>query len=288
MRYPVFSPRIHLASTPGKLFLLLLIALSAANIRQSALGQPVFSGARNAALGGASTAFPDDAAGQVNPAAWGQTDARFLALHGARLYGLPELQFAGFRLAIPFQKGAIAGDVSVFGFDLYRHVALGAGFGRRFGFGTHREVHTGVRAGWNQVYIANHGQAGALGLTAGVLLPITPFISLGAAAHNLTVVAGPLRSDLRRSIAVGAAWRPSESFAMTADATKEVRSPFSIATGVEIRLVEILALRGGIASGPRRASGGIGLNRAPVRADFAAQRHEILGWTPSMSLLYSW
>ncbi|MXW63734.1 MAG: hypothetical protein F4Z69_02765 [Bacteroidetes bacterium SB0668_bin_1] len=252
------------------------------------MGQPVFSGARSAALGGASTAFPDDAAGQVNPAAWGQTDTRILALHGAQLYGLPELRFAGLHLVVPFQRGAIAGGASVFGFDLYRHFVLGAGYGRRFGFGTHREVHAGVRTEWNQVYIANHGQAGALGLTAGVLLPITPFISLGAAAHNLTAFAGPLRSDLRRCLAVGAAWRPSETFAMTTDIAKETRSPLSIAAGIEIRLTEVLALRGGIASGPRRASGGIGLSLASVRADFAVQRHGILGWTPSMSFLYSW
>ena len=288
MHSPTLCPRVYPAPCLGRILLLLLIALPIANIRQSAIGQPVFSGARNAALGGASTAFPDDAAGQVNPAAWGQTDTRLLALHGAQLYGLPELRFAGLRLVLPFQKGAIAGGASVFGFDLYRHFALGAGFGRRFGFGTHREVHAGVRIEWNQVYIANHGQAGALGLTAGVLLPITPFISLGAAAHNLAAVAGPLRSDLRRRLAVGAAWRASDAFAVTMDAAKEVRSPLSIAAGVEIRLTEVLALRGGLASGPRRASGGIGLSLASVRADFAAQRHEILGWTPSMSLLYSW
>ncbi len=252
------------------------------------MGQPVFSGARNAALGGASTAFPNDDAGQVNPAVWGQADTRILALHGAQLYGLPELRFAGLHLVVPFQRGAIAGGASVFGFDLYRHFVLSAGYGRRFGFGTHREIHAGVRAEWNQVYIANYGQAGALGLTGGVLIPITPFISLGAVAYNMTAVAGSLRSDLHRSLAVGVAWRPSETFAVTTDVAKEVRSPLSIAAGIEIRLTEVLALRGGISSGPRRASGGIGLSLASVRADFAAQRHEILGWTPSMSLLYSW
>ena len=268
--------------------MLLLTALPAANTRQSAMGQPLFSGARDAALGGASAAFPDDAAGQVNPAAWGQVDTRILALHGAQLHGLPELRFAGIRIVAPFQEGAIAGGVSAFGFNLYRHFVLDAGFGRRFGFGTHRQVHAGVRAEWNQVYIANHGQAGALGLTGGVLLPITPFVSLGAVAYNLTAVAGPLRSDLRRCLAVGAVWQPSEAFAMTTDVAKEVRSPLSMAAGIEIRLTQALALRGGIASGPRQASGGIGLSLASVRVDFAAQRHEILGWTPSMSLLYFW
>ncbi len=252
------------------------------------MGQPVFSGARSAALGGASTALPNEAAGQVNPAAWAQADTRILALHGAQLYGLPELRFAAVRLVVPLRTGAIAGGASAFGFDLYRHFVLDAGLGRRFGFGTHRQIHAGVRAEWNQVYIANHGQAGALGLTGGVLLPITPFISLGAVAYNLVTVAGPLRSDLRRSLAVGAVWRPSKTFAMTTDVTKEVRSPLSMSAGLEIRLIDVLALRGGIASGPRQASGGIGLSLASVRADFAAQRHEILGWTPSMSLLYSW
>ena len=209
-------------------------------------------------------------------------------MHGAQLYGLPELRFAAIRFVVPFRKGTVAGGISAFGFDLYRHMVLDAGFGGRFGFGTHRQVYVGMRAAWNQVYMANYGQAGAMALTGGVLLPITPFISLGAVAYNLTAVAGHLRSDLRRRLAVGAMWRPSETFAMTTDVAKEVRSPLSIAAGIEVRLTDVLALRGGIASGPRQASGGIGLRLASVRADFAAQRHEILGWTPSMSFLYSW
>lgn len=282
------SFRVYPVPLLSRMLLLLLAALPVTNTRQSAMGQPVFSGARSAALSGASTAFTDDAAGQVNPAAWGQADTRILALHGAQLYGLPELRFAAIRLVVPFRRGAIAGGASAFGFDLYRHIVLDAGFGGRFGFGTHRQVHVGMRAEWNQVYIANHGQAGALALTGGVLLPVTPFISLGAVAYNLTAVAGPLRSDLRRRLAVGAVWRPSETFAMTTEVAKEVRSPLSVAAGIEIRLADVLALRGGLASGPRRASGGIGLRLASIRADFAAQRHEILGWTPSMSLLYSW
>ena len=270
------------------MLLVLLATLSAAPAAPCAFGQPVFYGARSTALGGTSAALPNDAAGQGNPAAWAQADGRIVALHGAQLYGLPELRFVAARLVAPLRKNAVAGGVSAFGFDLYRHVTAEAGFARRIGFGSRRDAYAGLRVEWNQAYIAGYGQPGALSLTSGILFPITPFISMGAVAYRLAAVAGPLRSDLSRRLAAGVSWNPSPALTLAADAAKEVRSPLSLSAGVEIRMIEALALRGGFASGPRRTSGGFGLRFSSIRTDFAVQKHDALGWTPSMSLRYSW
>ncbi len=251
-------------------------------------GQPALYGARSAALGGASAALPDDAAGQGNPAAWAQANTRIASLHGAQLYGLPELRLVGARLVAPVRRSAVAGSVSAFGFDLYRHMTAAGGYARRIGFGSHRNAYAGIRVEWRQAYIAHYGQPGALSLTGGVLFPVTPFISLGDVAYRLAAFAGPLRSELSRRLAAGALWSPSSALTIITDVAKEVRSPLSASAGIEIRMVDALILRGGFASGPRRTSGGIGLRVASIQADFAVQKHYALGWTPSMSLHYSW
>lgn len=273
---------------PRSILLAFLVALFATDAPPCALGQPVLYGARSAALGGATAALPDDAAGQGNPATWAQANAPAASLHGAQLYGLPELKLVGAQLVAPVGQGAMGGSVSAFGFDLYRHITATGGYARRIGFGSHRNVYAGARAEWNQAYIANYGQPGALSLTAGVLFPVTPFVSLGAVAYRLASFAGPLRADLSRRLAAGALWSPSAALTLVVDAAKEIRSPLSASAGIEIRMVDALAMRGGFASGPRRTTGGIGLRVASLRADFAVQKHDALGWTPYLSLHYSW
>ena len=285
---PAPCPAPRQAGRVSRRIRLLRFLLVAFALAPPAFGQPVFYGARNAALGGTSAALPDDAAGQGNPAAWAQANERIAALHGAQLYGLPELRFAAARFVAPVRAGAVSAGVSTFGFDLYRHIAADAGYARSIGFGAHRNAWAGLRAEWNAAHIANYGQPGALSLTAGVLFPVTPFVALGAVAYRLASFAGPLRSDLPRRLAAGVSWNPSPAFLVAADAAKEIRSPLAVSAGVEIRMAEVLVLRGGFASGPRRTSGGVGLLFASMRADFAVQKHYALGWTPSMSLLYSW
>ncbi len=287
----VFATSLRRTGPPPGLRSILLVFLAASFAMHAppcVLGQPVLYGARSAALGGASAALPDDAAGQGNPATWAQANTRIASLHGAQLYGLSELRLVGVRFVAPVRRSAVGGSVSAFGFDLYRHITATGGYARRIGFGSHRNVYAGLRAEWNQAYIAHYGQPGALSLTAGVLFPVTPFVSLGAVAFRLASFAGPLRSDLSRRLAAGALWSPSEALVVIADVAKEIRSPLSASAGIEIRMVDALVARGGFASGPRRTSGGIGLRVASLRADFAVQKHYMLGWTPYMSLHYSW
>ena len=281
-------PRAGPPPGPRRILPVFLAILFAMCAPPCVLGQPALYGARSAALAGASAALPDDAAGQGNPAAWAQANARTASLHGAQWYGLPELRSVGVRLVAPIRQGAVSGSVSAFGFDLYRHITATGGYARGVGFGSHRRAYAGIRAEWNQVYIAHYGQPGAMSLTGGVLFPVTPFVSLGAVAYRLTAFAGPLRSELSRRLAAGAFWTPSAALAITTDVAKEIRAPLSVSAGLEIRMVDALILRGGFASGPRRTTGGVGLRTASIRADFAIQKHDLLGWSPSMSLHYSW
>ena len=280
------------ALAPLRRYALLVVCIwlaSLAGFTRLAAGQPLFADARATALGGATTALSGDGSGgQANPAAWGTLNAWSLSLHGIRLYGLSELQRTAAQLAVPVRWGALAGSVSVFGYDLYRTTSLDAGFGGRFRLGTFRTLYAGIRSRLLLVHIEGYGEASAWGLTGGLLLPLTPFVWLGAAVHNLAIPGGNFRSDVPRRLLVGMAYRPSNRFTVSVDVNKEVRIPLSIAGGVEIRMIPALALRGGVASMPNRVSGGIGINLSHVSANLAAERHEWLGWTPSISLLATW
>lgn len=262
--------------------ILLLVLLPA-----SADAQVSVLGARSAALAGATNAMPDDVRGEANPAAWGHVRRWSVLLHGAQLYGLPELRHADALLLAPLGSGAAVIGASTFGYDLYRSNTIEVGFGARAAVGTFREISLGVRSRWRLVRIPDYGRATAASVSAGVHFPVTPFITLGATAHNVTV-RGRLRSDIPRSLSIGASYRTSPAFAVTADLGKEARSPATFASGVELSLVPALVIRAGAASSPALLTGGIGIHLPHLQFDLAAVQHEVLGWTPSLSVLFTW
>lgn len=251
-------------------------------------GQVSVLGARSAALGGATTALAGDVWAQANPAAWGHASDLSLAAHGAQLYGMPELRYAGAMLVVPIARTAVAVGASTFGFALYRSTTIDAGLAGLFEAGTYRRISFGLRSRWRAVKFARYGRTDAWSLTAGLQLPVTPFMTLGATVHNVVVRAGRSRSDVPRRLEIGLAYHGADNFALTADVGKEVRSPVSVASGVEIGLVPAFFLRGGVTSSPRRVGGGIGVRVRQLAADIAAVRHEALGWSPSLSVLLSW
>ncbi len=253
----------------------------------SAAAQVSFLGARSAALAGATSGLPGDFRGRANPAAWGHVGRWSALVHGAQLYGLPELQYADALLLAPFGSGSAAIGASTFGFEHYRVHTAEVGFGARAAVGTFREISLGVRSTWYLVRIPTYGRAGAASLTTGIHFPVTPFITLGVTAHNVAV-RGRLRPDVPRGLSIGASYRPSGAFAVTADLEKDVRAPPSLASGVEISLVPALAIRAGVRSSPTIAAGGVAVRLPHLEFDLTAVRHDVLGWTPSLSVCFTW
>lgn len=262
--------------------LLLILALPA-----SAPAQISFSGAHSAALAGATTGLSGDRRGDANPAAWGRVRRWSLLVHGAQLYDLEELRHAGALLLAPLRIGTAALGASTFGYDLYRESTIEIGLGGGAAVGTFRQIFVGARSRWHVVHIRNYGQASAVSFTAGLHLPVTPFITLGVVTHGV-IVRGTLRSEVPRRLAMGASYRPTASFAVTADLCKEVRSPASVATGVELSPVPPVVVRAGVASSPSLVAGGVGIRLPHIEIDVAAVRHDVLGWSPSLSALFRW
>ncbi|MEO1480412.1 MAG: hypothetical protein AAFV01_17770, partial [Bacteroidota bacterium] len=59
----------------------------------------------------------------------------------------------------------------------------------------------------------------------------------------------------------------------------------SVRGGLEIRPVEVLAVRAGFTTAPARISLGAGVDLSRAHAALAFENHEALGWTPAIDLL---
>ena len=87
-------------------------------------------------------------------------------------------------------------------------------------------------------------------------------------------------------IAVGLAYDICGKFAFGVEVSKEAGFPTSIATGVEVRLVEGIKLRSGIRTDPKEFCLGLGLGLGRIALDMSASLHLDLGLTHEAGLTY--
>ena len=73
---------------------------------------------------------------------------------------------------------------------------------------------------------------------------------------------------------------------VVAEVEKDLINPLSFKGGVEYLLGEVLYLRAGISTAPVQTTFGIGLKFNTLNLDIASAYHQLLGFTPGISLKY--
>lgn len=273
---------------PSTLRLVLLLYACCLAAPRRADGQAAEGGARAVALAGAVTAVAGDAWGHANPAAWATLPGRAVALFASEGYGMDELRLGAVRYAEPLAFGTVVAGARVFGFDAYRETSFEAGFARGMGLGSARRLYAGLRVRYERVRVAGYGGAGAVGLSVGGLVEVAYGVRFGFAAANVNAPRWTRGDELPRTLALGVSVDAAPGVLVALDVMKDVRFPASVRAGLEAQPVRALALRAGVATAPVRFAAGAGLRLAHLSVDIAADRHEVLGWTPAVSLALLW
>jgi len=262
--------------------------IASAPVSHAQSSYDLFGSARADALGHSTTASPSTTGVHANPAARAPTSDVTAVFYARQSFGLSALRYGASHVTVPFGWGAVSAGASTFGFDEYREVHLSGGYARSFAFGTTRRAHLGIAIRYHHTSIPSYGNAGALGVNAGVMVRLLRSLQLGAHATNVN---GPSLVDgepLPRTLAVGLSYRALKQLRVLADVFKDVRFPLSVRGGLEIRPVSTLALRAGVTTAPVRFTGGAGIRLGPLRAHVAVEQHQELGWSPSASLRVQW
>lgn len=244
-------------------------------------------GARVAALGGAGTALAGDSWGYANPASWSTLAGRSVGFFATQAFGLEELRLGAAQYAEPFAFGTVALGARSFGFEDYRETHLNVGAARGFRLGTARHFHLGINLRYHRVSIPSYGSAGALALGLGGLVSVLPALDVGFHATNLH---NPKlgTEELARTLALGLAYAPNARLRVVADLYKDVRFPLSLRAGIEVQPIEALSLRAGATTEPSRITTGVGFHLGRIVADVAAERHEVIGWSPAVAFGLQW
>lgn len=247
-----------------------------------------FGSARADGLSRATTAAPTAWGAHANPATNAAISNYAASFYAQEAFGLSPLRYGAVSLVVPFEWGTVVGGSSTFGFDEYREVHFNAGMARGFSFGTTRSFHLGATLRHHHTRIAGYGSANGWALNLGLLVEMLPSLHLGAHATNVNGASLTDGEPLPRTLSLGLHYQAHDDVRVLMDVFKDVSFPATARAGVEVRPLDVLALRAGVSTVPTRFSGGVGVTLGPLEADVAAQQHQQLGWSPSASLRLHW
>jgi hypothetical protein len=248
-------------------------------------GTPQNAGARGAAMGNASVTFSDINSAFSNQAGLAFLEGLSFTAYGERRFLAEGLNSYLFAAAFPDAKiGTFGLSVNYFGFKDYNEQKIGLAYARKLA----KNFSLGVQLDYLGTRIPNYGAAHSVTVEIGLLAKLSEKFSLGAHIYNPTHSKVGAQERLPSLVNIGLAYSPSKKVTLTGQLEKDIYDhPFAGRVGVEYRPVEALSLRAGIvASEAAQASFGIGVLVQSLRIDFATSYHQILGFTPSVSLSY--
>ncbi len=270
-----------------KLFTLCVAFLAISGIGTLLQAQAVI-GARELAVGQATTALQDtDWSIFGNPALMSENEGT-VSFFGVRYFGLSELTDMAFSGSYPTKFGVVGAGAHRYGDDLFNENRLRLGYKHSFsGF------HFGAILNYNHVAMGGgYGSAGALGIDVGLAAPIISGLWIGAKATNINQPEyGSLNNEkLPRELSIGLSYKLSDRALFTTDIVKDVQFPISYRGGIEVSIIDNLVGRVGTTTEPLTFSSGFGYGMDFWAINIAVQRHEnrVLGYSPAIDFKVTW
>ena len=266
-----------------KLTVLWLIALPFFVTAQN--GRTIASGARGAAMSNTSVTFQDVFALTKNQAGIAFLQQASVGILAEQRFLSNDIRHIGFVAALPSDFGSFGLLVQHFGFDTYNEQKVGLAYSRKL----FEKVALGAQFDYLNTRISEYGSQGVLTFEAGLQAEILEGFWLGAAVFN------PIRTQVQDSIGVinttafnfGAAYLFSNKITVAAEVEKDFQTPAIVSIGLDYQLIERVSLRVGISSVMASSSFGVGVRLQNIYLDFAATYHQVLGFSPTFSMHYT-
>jgi hypothetical protein len=243
------------------------------------------AGGRSAAMGSASVALCDfwsvhnnqsGLAGFTDIAAGAYFENRFL---------LKEMSRKVVAVVLPSRSGVFGLSFNNFGSSLYSENKVGLAFGRTFG----SNFSAGLQLDYLNTHLSeNYGNHSAITFEAGVQARLNRNLLLAAHVFNpLNAKLSSVTSERIHSvIRLGAAYNFSEKLILTGEAEKNIDQKMQIKSGMEYCVVDKALVRAGITTNPMTYTFGFGLDLKKLKVDLSSTVHQVLGYSPQVSVCY--
>lgn len=205
------------------------------------------------------------------------------SLYAEQRFLQSELGYYAGGLTLPTQSGVFGLAVNYSGFDLYNEKKLGLAYGRLFT----KNISGGIQIDYLSTSITEYGTAGALTFELGLMIKLSQQLSAAAHVFNPVPISSGFQDEkIPTLFRLGLSYEPGEKIILLAEAEKDIDRPARIKAALEYKIVDALHLRGGVATNPSQYSFGVGLNVQHLKIDIASSYHQILGFTPGLSVNY--
>jgi hypothetical protein len=244
------------------------------------------AGARSSAMNNTGLGANDVWSVQLNQAGLANMQGVQGGLYYNNQFGISELGTGGLVLSSKLGKGGIGFDFQSFGYSAFRQSDAGISYGLALG----SQLNVGVRLGYRKIQLGGiYGQSSVITAEGGFQYGLTKDLLISGHISN------PQRSSIAENgveklpsvIRTGVQWSISEALILNAEVRKDVNYKAALIAGVEYAVLPELFLMLGAGSGPDQFSFGAGYAWNGFRADVAASYHQILGFSPQLSVAFN-
>jgi hypothetical protein len=204
---------------------------------------------------------------------------------GLRLYGMNELESAGFSGSYVGKKASYALELQRFGFDLYQENNVIIGISVKI----QSDTRLGLGIGHQQVGIKGYGSSGVEYINLGFIHTLNSKLSMGGTVRNLVLNRhGNFRVGLQSDILFGANYTAINQLSVHLALLKSPTFDTQALMGVTWQPVEAFKLMGGYITVSEEWSASTAVTVFGLEIQYGARQHEVLGWSQGVGLTYLW
>lgn len=243
------------------------------------------AGARSAALAHSSVALDDLWSAFNNQAGLAMLSKASAGIYYENRFMLKELGYKAAAVALPVKPGTIGLSFNHFGYSTYNESKIGLAFARSFG----QLVSFGLQLNYNMCHLAeSYGNRNFVTFEAGMLAKLTTDLTLGAHVYNPANAKIAEYNDERAPVVfrIGLAYSLSEKIRLLAETQKSGHTDPSLSAALEYHAWKQIFLRGGVSTGQTAFTFGLGYHTGKLCFDISSSYHNILGYSPQVSVSY--
>jgi len=222
--------------------------------------------------------------GIQNRAALANQREFWVGAHHENRFMLAELGSSTLGFTAPVKPGTFGVDVSYFGFSGFNTGSVGLGYGMYLG----NRFTAGIGLSYSRIQLpAEYRSANAFTVEGGIHYMPTERLTFGFYVFNPTNSNFDDLGDLPTLMGIGITYMPSHNILLIFQVDDDTQRTPTIRFGLEYRVMERTALRLGYsAASPEGITAGVGLPIQGFDVDFSLSHHQLLGFTPSLSVAY--
>lgn len=273
-------------------FLLIILCIESSHAMD--LNSPI--GSRSAALGYASVTLNDFWAVHNNQAGLGLYENIAVGFYYENRYLVKELSLKSGAFILPTKSGVFGLSYNHFGYSMYNESKVGLAYGKSFG----KYFSAGLQLDYLHTKIAeDYGSKNTFTFELGVLSNLTENFTIGF--HVFNPIGVKLNKDTDEKIPViiklGASYSISDKLLLALETEKDLEYKPLIRGGIEYQIIDQAIVRIGYSTLPSTSGSdsfsiasvytfGFGLNLKKFVIDISSSVHQVLGWSPQVSMIY--